>query len=105
MKDPEILLALLTIWTTTLLAMFFEWKHVEKGIDSTGGSFHDLLQKKLAEGCTDRVRQLEQPIWNTCCSCLPLSETGQRVLVAAIIHPRFRTEQPAAFSDCLPLSG
>lgn len=51
MKDLGALPALLTIWTTTLLAMFWNvFEHVEKGVDSTGGSFHDLLQKNASRG-------------------------------------------------------
>ncbi len=43
--------------------------------------------------------------WNTSLSDLPFSKTGRQVFVAVIIHARFRTEPPFAFSHHLGASG
>jgi hypothetical protein len=49
--------------------------------------------------------KLHKPNWNTHQLCVPRSETGRQLLVAAIIRAHFRTEQPYAFSDSRPASG
>ena len=42
--------------------------------------------------------------WNTSQSDLPFSQAGRQLLVAAVIHAHFRTEQPFTFSDSRPAS-